>query len=72
MNIMVKTKENTIARLVGETILALRRFLISQKIDDLSNKIKESTDENTRESMEDIMDYLTLKKELSNKLNRVM
>ncbi|HSJ12697.1 MAG TPA: toprim domain-containing protein, partial [Gillisia sp.] len=72
MNIMVKTKETTIARLVGETILALRRFLISQKIDDLSNKIKESNDENTRESMEDIMDYLSLKKVLSNKLNRVM
>ncbi|MEP6260228.1 MAG: DNA primase [Gillisia sp.] len=72
MNIMVKTKETTIARLVGETILALRRFLISQKIDDLSNKIKESATEDTRESMEDIMDYLSLKKVLSNKLNRVM
>ncbi len=72
MNIMVKTKDTTIARLVGETILALRRFLISQKIDDLSKKIKESAEADTKESMEDIMDYLSLKKVLSNKLNRVM
>ncbi len=75
MNIMVKSKEQTIARLVNETILALRRFLISKKIDELSNEIKEAqeTEEaDSKESMEDIMDYLTLKKVLSNKLNRVM
>ncbi len=72
MNIMVKSKDITISRLVNETILALRRFLISQKIDELSNQIKESNEEDSRESMEDIMDYLSLKKILSNKLNRVM
>jgi DNA primase len=75
MNIMVKSKDQTIARLVNETILALRRFLISKKIDELSNEIKESQgneEADSRESMEDIMDYLSLKKVLSNKLNRVM
>lgn len=72
MNIMVKSKSQTIARLVNETILALRRFLISKKIDELSTKIKESSGEDSKESMEDIMDYLSLKKILSNKLNRVM
>ena len=72
MNIMVKSKDQTIARLVNETILALRRFLISKKIDELSNEIKESQGDDSRESMEDIMDYLSLKKILSNKLNRVM
>src|SRR5690606_2719530 len=58
MNIMVKSKDQTIARLVNETILALRRFLISKKIDELSNEIKESQKEDSKESMEDIMDYL--------------
>ncbi|HSP40083.1 MAG TPA: hypothetical protein VLN46_01535, partial [Gillisia sp.] len=75
MNIMVKSKDQTIARLVNETILALRRFLISKKIDELSNEIKEfqgAEGADSRESMEDIMDYLSLKKILSNKLNRVM
>jgi len=71
-NIMVKSKEQTIARLVNETILALRRFLISKKIDELSNEIKVAEGEDSKESMEDIMDYLSLKKILSNKLNRVM
>jgi DNA primase len=71
MEIIVKTKDKSISRLVNETILGLRRFLITQKIDELSNKIKE-TPENSREMMEDIMDYLSLKKILSGKLNRVM
>ncbi len=71
-NIMVKSKDQTVARLVNETILALRRFLISRKIDELSTQIKESTGEDSKERMEDIMDYLSLKKILSSKLNRVM
>jgi DNA primase len=72
MDIFVKTKDTTIARLVNETILALRRFLITQKIDELSQKIKDSPEMDSREILEDIMDYLNLKKVLSNKLNRVM
>lgn len=72
MNIMVKTKDKGVARLVNETILALRRFLINQKIDELSRQIKESNGESKPETLEDIMDYLSLKKILSNKLNRVM
>lgn len=72
MNIMVKAKNTTIARLVSETILALRRFLISRKIDELSQNIKENSGKDSGESMEDIMDYLNLKKTLSTKLNRVM
>ena len=72
MNIMVKSKEVSIGRLVSETILALRRFLISKKIDELSREIKEKEEEESRQTIEDIMDYLSLKKVLSNKLNRVM
>ncbi len=72
MNIIVKTKDISVSRLVNETILALRRFLISQKIDELSLQIRESKVESTGETMEDIMDYLSLKQILSSKLNRVM
>lgn len=72
MDIFVKAKDTTIARLVNETILALRRFLITQKIEELSQKIKESPEVESKEILEDVMDYLNLKKVLSNKLNRVM
>jgi len=72
MEIMVKTKDKSVARLVNETILALRRFLINQKIDELSKKINESEEEDPRKRLEDIMDYQSLKRVLSNRLNRVM
>ena len=74
MDIMVKQKDASIARLVNETILALRRFLITRKIDELSKEIKESASsvDGASSSLEDIVDYLSLKKILSNKLNRVM
>ncbi|MGB8703931.1 MAG: DNA primase, partial [Gillisia sp.] len=71
-DITVKTKEMSISRLVNETILALRRFLINQKINELSSVIQKKEPEDSRETLEDIMDYQTLKKMLSNKLNRVM
>ncbi|RKS56150.1 DNA primase [Gillisia mitskevichiae] len=74
MDIMVKQKDASIARLVNETILALRRFLITKKIDELSNEIKMAapSEDQASSSLEDIVDYLSLKKILSNKLNRVM
>jgi DNA primase len=74
MDIMVKQKDASIARLVNETILALRRFLITRKIDELSKEIKEATpsEGGASSSLEDIVDYLSLKRILSDKLNRVM
>ncbi|MFO7720813.1 MAG: DNA primase [Gillisia sp.] len=72
MEIMVKTKDKSVGRLVNETILALRRFLITQKIDELSRTINESEEEDPRKRLEDIMDYQSLKRVLSNRLNRVM
>ena len=74
MDIMVKQKDASIARLVNETILALRRFLITRKIDELSKEIKEATpsEDGASSSLEDIVDYLSLKRILSDKLNRVM
>ncbi|MGM0932194.1 MAG: DNA primase [Bacteroidota bacterium] len=72
-NIFVKTKKETLSRLVSETILSLRRFLINQKIDELSSQVKTPDPETDSSAiLQDIMDYLSLKKVLSDKLNRVM
>ncbi|WP_372917523.1 DNA primase [Salegentibacter sp.] len=72
-NIFVKTKKETLSRLVSETILSLRRFLINQKIDELSSQVKAPDPEiDSSAILQDIMDYLSLKKVLSDKLNRVM
>ncbi len=81
--IYVKQKQTTIAQLVNDTILNLRRFLINQKIEELSVLVQnppttEGTEDdevpvvNSREILQDIMDYSALKKVLSEKLNRVM
>ena len=72
MEIFVKDKKKSVGRLVNETILALRRYLVSQKIDELNKEIKEASAEDSPNLLQDIMDYLSLKKVLSNKLNRVM
>lgn len=72
-NIFVKAKTETISRHVSETILSLRRFLINQKINELSEKVKTPVEEqDTQHVLEDVKDYLSLKKVLSEKLNRVM
>ncbi|OAB76050.1 DNA primase [Cochleicola gelatinilyticus] len=70
--IYVKHKGMTIAQIVSETILNLRRHLVSQKINELSETIREQTSEQKENSLQDIVDYITLKKVLSEKLNRVL
>lgn len=70
--IYVKEKSNTVAQVVSETILNLRRHLISKKIEDLSKEIKAGEDQDHSDSMQTIVDYINLKKVLSNKLNRVL
>lgn len=72
MDIFVKEKKAGIGRLVSETILSLRRYLVSQKINELNHQVKEAPPEESPVILQDIMDYLSLKKLLSNKLNRVM
>ena len=72
MEIFVKGKKAEIGRLVNETILSLRRFLVNKKINELNRKIKEVPPEESTGILQDIMDYITLKKVLSGKLNRVM
>ncbi|MGO3181513.1 MAG: DNA primase [Aequorivita sp.] len=72
MEIYVKEKEQTIAQIVSETILSLRRHLVSQKINELSETIRQ--DENIEKELvlQEIIDYISLKKVLSGQLNRVL
>lgn len=71
--VYVRDKKEGVAQLVSETILNFRRHLVSQKIDQLSNLVQESDDPSQKEnSLQEIVDYLTLKKVLSDKLNRVV
>ena len=71
-NIFVKDKKASVGQLVNETILSLRRILIDQKIEEMTNT-KDGLDE--KESnlvLEEIIQYQNLKKILSRKLNRVL
>jgi len=69
-NIFVKQKEESIATLVNSTILSLRRFLVSKKIMELSKNV--SQEESNHDLLQDVVDYMGLKKVLSEKLNRVL
>ncbi|MEZ4874089.1 MAG: DNA primase [Flavobacteriaceae bacterium] len=70
--IYVKDKQHGISQIVSETILNLRRHLVSKKIMDLSEAVKEAAAHETEENLQDIVDYIALKKVLSEKLNRVL
>ncbi|MFD2516479.1 DNA primase [Salinimicrobium flavum] len=72
MEIFVKEKKEGIGRLVNETILSLRRYLVNRKINELNQEVKDAPPEESPGILQDIMDYISLKKVLSNKLNRVM
>lgn len=72
-NIFVKPKEETIAQLTSETILSLRCFLINLKIEELKQGLKEDTTlEELQNVLEEIKDYIFLKKSLSEQLKRVL
>jgi DNA primase len=72
-NIFVKPKEETIAQLTSETILTLRCFLINLKIEELKLSITPETQvEESKDILEDIINYNTLKKSLSEQLKRVL
>lgn len=70
--IYVKEKEHSISQIVSETILNLRRELVSQKIKELSDSIKDQEPDGPTVDLQDVVDYLTLKKILSEKLRRVL
>lgn len=72
-DIYVKHKKNTISQMVSETILNLRRHLVTLKINELAEEIKVMDDESKRRnSLNETVDYSILKKVLSDKLNRVL
>ncbi|WP_378185522.1 DNA primase [Aquimarina sp. W85] len=70
--IHVKQKLHSVSQYVSDIILNLRRFLIEQKIAELSQTIKDNKDNQNAETMQDIIDYIGLRKMLSQKLNRVI
>ncbi|NNK82098.1 MAG: DNA primase [Flavobacteriaceae bacterium] len=64
-------KDLDVERLVSETILSLRCFLIEQKIDEIKQQTKD-TKNNLNPILEEVKDYNSLKMLLSQKLNRVL
>ena len=72
-DIYVKDKNQSISQMVSETILNLRRHLVTLKINELAELIKEMKDEEQmKNTLIETVDYSTLKKILSDKLNRVL
>jgi len=69
-NIFPIQKETLIGRFVTENILCLRRFLVTKKIDELKSSV--SIDVTNSDVIQEVMDYMVLKKVLSEKLNRVL
>lgn len=71
-NIFPKEKTDTIAQLVNETILNLRCFLISKKIDELSQETKGNIEIQYKEILEEVVGYKKLDNLLSRKLNKAL
>lgn len=70
-DIYPKEKDQSVAQLVGETILTLRCNLIKNRINKLQKGTKDADNDNT-EVLEEIVNYLQLNKLLNAKLNRVI
>lgn len=70
-DIYPKEKTRSVSQLVSETILTLRCFLIKKRIHSLQQDTEEKNEDN-REVLEEIVNYLQLNKLLNNKLNRVL
>jgi len=66
-NIFAKAKEDSVDRLVTETILSLRAYLLDQQI----KKLQEASKEDIH-AIEEVMDYLPLFKLLKEKLKQVL
>jgi DNA primase len=72
MQIYVKDKNSGVAQIVSETILNLRRLLITMKIKDLVDSPSENGSYKDRSVLETVKDYNTLHSILSEKLRRVV
>jgi DNA primase len=71
-NIVIKDKKTEIGIWLQQTILNLRCLLIQDKIGELQNQTAESHIETHREILEEVNDYVGLKKNLSKRLDRVI
>ncbi|WP_028377556.1 DNA primase [Leeuwenhoekiella sp. MAR_2009_132] len=69
--IYVKLKKETVAQVVSQTVLYLRRFYVSQKIEQLAEVVK-TPENSSMEVLMDIKDYQELNKFIALKLNRVV
>ena len=68
-NIYVKLPSQNVSIMVTETILSLRKLLVSKKIESLQENIKSKNNKNI---LEDVMGYYQLRRIVSSKLNRVL
>ncbi|WGD35380.1 DNA primase [Olleya sp. YS] len=71
-NIFPKSKIDTVAQLVSETILTLRCFLIDQKVTHFQQNTLQNKTEVNKDILEEVKDYSGLKMLLSRKLNRAL
>ena len=71
-NIPVKAKTDTLSLLVEQTILNFRMQLIRQKIQQLSQELKGEEKAETPEILDDIKNYIELKRLLAHRLARVI
>jgi DNA primase len=69
-NIFPKDKADSISQLVSETILSLRCFLISKKIDELNQQTREDLAIQYKDILEEVVGYKKLDNLLSRKLNK--
>ena len=70
-DIPVKAKTDTLTLLVEQTILAFRMQLIKEKIQQLSKELSPDVEEH-RDVLDEIKNYIELKKLLANRLARVI
>ncbi|MAW08903.1 MAG: DNA primase [Flavobacteriaceae bacterium TMED200] len=68
-SIYVKLPSENVSVMVTETILSLRKLLVSKKIESLQENIKSKNNKNV---LEDVMGYYQLRRIVSSKLNRVL
>jgi len=69
-NVFVKVKGSEVVRLVSETILSMRRYLIDQKITELQKGTKDQ--QSNQDILKEIQMYQSLKNIISNRLHRVI
>ncbi len=68
-SIYVRLPSENVSVMVTETILSLRKLLVSKKIESLQENIKLK---NNKSILEDVMGYYQLRRIVSSKLNRVL